>query len=155
MSDPCYDVAHLGHVELYTDKFEDSLDFFVRVFCLTESGREGDSVYLRAFDDYEFHSLKLTRHHTTGLGHVGYRVSSPRPWRAASKQSKPPATASAGPTAISATAAPIVSPIPTGISSSSTGIRSNTTRPTVRSRPSGTSPSAITAAAPVRAGSIT
>ena len=77
MTDPCYDVAHLAHVELYTDRFEDSLDFFVRVFGLTESGREGDSVYLRAFDDYEFHSLKLTRHHTTGLGHVGYRVSSP------------------------------------------------------------------------------
>lgn len=77
------DVAHLGHVELYTDKFEDSLDFFVRVYGLTESGRsgdggrDGDSVYLRAFDDYEFHTLKLTRHHTTGVGHIGYRASSP------------------------------------------------------------------------------
>jgi len=77
MTEPCYDVAHLGHVELYTDKFDESLDFFVRVFGLTESAREGDSVYLRAFDDYEFHSLKLTRHHTTGVGHIGYRVASP------------------------------------------------------------------------------
>jgi catechol 2,3-dioxygenase len=76
MMEPCHDVAHLGHVELYTNRFEDSLDFFVRVFGLTESGRGGNSVYLRAFDDYEFHSLKLTRHHTTGVGHIGYRVSS-------------------------------------------------------------------------------
>ena len=61
MGEPCYDVAHLGHVELLTDRFEESLDFFTRVYGLTESGREGDSAYLRAFDDYEFHTLKLTR----------------------------------------------------------------------------------------------
>ncbi len=77
MSEPCYDVAHLGHVEVYTDRFEDSLDFFTRVYGLTESGRDGDSAYLRAWDDYEFHTLKLTRHHRTGVGHVAYRVSSP------------------------------------------------------------------------------
>ena len=74
---PLAAVAHLGHVELYTDKFEESLDFFTRIYGLTESGRDKASVYLRAFDDYEFHSLKLTRHHTTGVGPLGYRVSSP------------------------------------------------------------------------------
>ena len=71
------DVAHLGHVEVYTDRFEESLDFFTRVYGLKLSGIEGDSAYLRAWDDYEYHSLKLTRHHTTGIGHIGYRVSSP------------------------------------------------------------------------------
>ena len=76
MTEPCFDIAHLGHVELFTDKFDESLDFFTRVYGLTESGREGDSVYLRAWDDYEFHTLKLTRHHTTGVGHIGYRASS-------------------------------------------------------------------------------
>lgn len=76
--EPIFDVAHLGHVEVYTNKFEESLDFFTRVFGLTESGRDDNSAYLRAFDDYEYHSLKLTRHHTTGVGHIGYRVSSPQ-----------------------------------------------------------------------------
>ena len=71
------DVAHLGHVEVYTDKFEESLAFFTGVYGLKLSGIEGDSAYLRAWDDYEYHSLKLTRHHTTGIGHIGYRVSSP------------------------------------------------------------------------------
>ncbi len=75
-SEPCFDVAHLGHVELLTDKPEQSLDFFVRVFGMTESGRDGDSVYLRGFDDYEFHSLKLTAAKTTGVGHIGYRCAS-------------------------------------------------------------------------------
>ena len=58
--EPCFDVAHLGHLELLTNRPEESLDFFVNVYGLTESGREGDSVYLRGWDDYEFHTLKLT-----------------------------------------------------------------------------------------------
>ncbi len=77
-AEPIFDVAHLGHVELLTNKPEASLDFFVTMFGLTESGREGDSVYLRAFDDYEFHTLKLTAANTTGMRHVGYRCSSPQ-----------------------------------------------------------------------------
>jgi len=76
MTEPCFDVAHLGHVEVYTDKFDESLDFFTRVYGLTESGRDEASAYLRAFDDYEFHTLKLTKHHTTGVGHIAYRTSS-------------------------------------------------------------------------------
>jgi catechol 2,3-dioxygenase len=69
-------VAHLGHLELLTDKPEASLDFFVNVYGLTESGREGESVYLRGWDDYEFHTLKLTASSATGMAHVGYRTSS-------------------------------------------------------------------------------
>jgi catechol 2,3-dioxygenase len=77
MGEPCFDVAHLAHVEVYTDKFDESLDFFTRVFGLKLSGQDETSAYLRAWDDYEFHSLKLTKHHTTGVGHIGYRCSSP------------------------------------------------------------------------------
>ncbi len=76
--EPNYDVAHLGHIELLSDKPDASLHFFVNVLGLTESGREGDSVYLRAYDDYEFHTLKLTASNTTGMRHVGYRCSSPQ-----------------------------------------------------------------------------
>jgi catechol 2,3-dioxygenase len=77
MGEPCFDVAHLGHVELYTDRFEESLDFFTRVYGLKLAGQDGASAYLRAWDDYEFHTLKLTRHPSTGVGHIAYRVSSP------------------------------------------------------------------------------
>ena len=76
MGEPVFDVAHLGHVELLTDRFDESLDFFVNVYGLTVSGTEGDSVYLRAWDDYELHSLKLTASNTTGMAHCGYRTSS-------------------------------------------------------------------------------
>jgi catechol 2,3-dioxygenase len=70
------DIAHLGHVEVLTNKFDESLDFFTRIYGLTESGRDGGSVYLRAWDDYEFHTLKLTASGNTGMRHVAYRASS-------------------------------------------------------------------------------
>lgn len=76
MPEPSFDVAHLGHVELLTNKFDESLDFFTRVYGLKLSHQDGDSAYLRAWDDYEFHTLKLTAAGTTGVGHIGYRVSS-------------------------------------------------------------------------------
>lgn len=74
--EPCFDVAHLGHVELLTNRPGESLDFFTRVYGLTESGREEQSIYLRGWDDYEFHTLKLTQSDTTGMAHVGYRTTS-------------------------------------------------------------------------------
>lgn len=76
MTEPCFDVAHLGHVEVLTNKFDESLDFFTRVYGLKLSAVDGNSAYLRAWDDYEFHTLKLTKSHTTGVAHIGYRVSS-------------------------------------------------------------------------------
>lgn len=75
-TEPVHDVAHLGHVEMLTDRYDDSLDFFTRVYGLTVSREDGTSAWLRAWDDYEFHSLKLTRAETTGVGHIAYRVSS-------------------------------------------------------------------------------
>jgi catechol 2,3-dioxygenase len=76
MTEPCFDIAHLGHVEMYTDRYDESLDFFTRVYGLTVTEEDETSAYLRAWDDYEFHTLKLTRHHTTGVGHIAYRASS-------------------------------------------------------------------------------
>lgn len=77
MSEPCFDVAHLSHVEVLTDRFDESLDFFTRVYGLKLSGEDDESAYLRGWDEYEFHSLKLTRADTTGVGHIAYRTSSP------------------------------------------------------------------------------
>lgn len=76
-TNPSFDIAHLGHVEIYTDRFDDSLDFFSRVYGLKLSGQDATSAYLRAWDDYEHATLKLTRHHTTGVGHIAYRAASP------------------------------------------------------------------------------
>ena len=76
--EPIMDIAHLGHLEIFSPKAEESYGFFVDVLGMTESGRAGDSVYLRAFDDYERYTLKLTASKTSGLGHVAFRARSPQ-----------------------------------------------------------------------------
>ncbi|WP_310582953.1 VOC family protein, partial [Deinococcus sp.] len=72
-----YDLAHLAHVELLSPRPEDSLHFFTEVMGMGVSGQEGDSVYLRGWDDYEFHTLKLTASKVAGMGHVAFRATSP------------------------------------------------------------------------------
>ena len=76
--EPILDIAHLGHVELLTPKFDQSLKFFVDVMGMTEAGSSNDSVFLRAWDDYERYSLKLTDSKTSGLGHMAFRCRSPQ-----------------------------------------------------------------------------
>src|SRR5689334_24055168 len=72
-----FDLAHLAHLELFSPKPEESLHFFTNVFGMTESGRRDQSVYLRGWDDYEHHTLKLTAAKVAGMGHFAYRATSP------------------------------------------------------------------------------
>jgi catechol 2,3-dioxygenase len=76
--EPIFDLAHLAHVELLTPKLEESVRFFIDVMGMTETTREGDSVYLRGWDDYEHHSLQLTASPQPGLGHYAFRTTSPQ-----------------------------------------------------------------------------
>ena len=69
--EPVFDLAHLGHMELLTPKPDESLKFFVDVMGMTISGRQGESVYLRGWDDYERYSLKLTASKNFGHGAHG------------------------------------------------------------------------------------
>jgi len=76
MTSLLHEVAHLGHAELLTPEPEKSLGFFVDVLGLTENGASGDSVYLRTWDDYEHHSLKLTASAASGIRRTGLRAAS-------------------------------------------------------------------------------
>ena len=71
-----WDIAHLAHVELFTPKLEESTCFFTDLMGMSVSGTKNDSVYLRAYDDYEHHSLKLTAHKHAGMGHFAWRARS-------------------------------------------------------------------------------
>jgi catechol 2,3-dioxygenase len=77
-NEPTLDIAHLGHIEMFTPKFEESRKFFIDVMGMTQSGEKGDSIYLRGWDDYERYSLKLTASKTSGLGHMAFRTRSPQ-----------------------------------------------------------------------------
>jgi catechol 2,3-dioxygenase len=76
--EPIQDVAHLGHVELFTPRPAESLHFFQEIFGMEITERQGQSVYLRAWGDYERHTLKLTEAPHAGLGHAAWRAVSPQ-----------------------------------------------------------------------------
>src|SRR5690606_32921816 len=71
-----YPVAQLAHVELYTPKMEESLWFFREMLGMDVVATEGDSHYLRAYEDFYTYSLKLTPRDQAGLGHVAWRTAS-------------------------------------------------------------------------------
>jgi catechol 2,3-dioxygenase len=71
-----FDLAHLGAVELFTPKFEESLHFFRDLLAMREVERIGDSAYLRCWDEYQQYSLKLTASDTNGVGRTLYRATS-------------------------------------------------------------------------------
>ena len=77
MTEPLHDVAHVGHAELLTPKPDESLRFFEHVLGMEVEAREGQSVFLRGFGDYQRYSLKLTESERAGLGHMALRAWSP------------------------------------------------------------------------------
>ena len=66
--------AHLAHVEVLTPDPEASLRWYADVLGLEETEREGQSVFLRGWGEWNHHSLKLTEAAQPGLGHVGWRA---------------------------------------------------------------------------------
>ncbi|MDQ7040314.1 MAG: catechol 2,3-dioxygenase [Rhodothermus sp.] len=75
--EPLFEVAQLAHVELITPKPEESLWFFRDMLGLEVTETVGQSVYLRAYEDFYHHTLKLTEGPTPRLGHVAWRTTSP------------------------------------------------------------------------------
>lgn len=75
-SEPCFDVAQLAHVEILTPRPDETLRFFTDLLGMQETTREGQSVYLRAYEDFYHHTLKITEAPRPGLGHVAWRTSS-------------------------------------------------------------------------------
>jgi catechol 2,3-dioxygenase len=76
--EPIFDVAQLAHVEILTPKPDETLWFFKDLLALEETEREGQSVYLRAYEDFYHHTLKVTESDEPGLGHVAWRTTSPQ-----------------------------------------------------------------------------
>ena len=70
------DIAQLVSVALYTPKPDESVAFFHDLLGMEISHREGQSVYLRAYEDFYQYTLKLTESKQAGLEEVTWRASS-------------------------------------------------------------------------------
>lgn len=69
-------ISQLAHIEVYSSKLDETVNFFTDIVGLDETGREENSVYLRAWGDYFHHTLKITYNEKPGMGHLGWRADS-------------------------------------------------------------------------------
>lgn len=74
--EPLFEVAQLAHVEMLSPKPDETVAFFTDLLGLEVTEREGQSVYLRAYEDFYHHTLKVTEAKEPGLGHVAWRTTS-------------------------------------------------------------------------------
>ena len=67
-------ISHVGHAELLVTDLAASTDFFCDLLGLQVSERTDGAVYLRAWQDWDHHTLQLTASDESGLDHLGWRV---------------------------------------------------------------------------------
>lgn len=72
-----FDIAHLAHVELYSPKLEETVTFFTDMLGMNAVERQGNSVYMRAYEDHYHNSLIITENDGAGVGHMAFRTTSP------------------------------------------------------------------------------
>ena len=70
------DLAQLVSVALYSPKPDESVLFFHDMLGMEISHREGQSVYMRAYEDFYQYTLKITEAAQAGLEEVTWRASS-------------------------------------------------------------------------------
>src|SRR3990172_5245868 len=71
------DIAQLVSVALYSPKPDETVAFFHDLLGMEISHREGQSVYMRAYEDFYQYTLKITERKDAGLEEVTWRASSP------------------------------------------------------------------------------
>jgi catechol 2,3-dioxygenase len=68
-------VSHIGHAELLLTDLAASTAFFTEMLGLQVSDQQEGRVYLRAWQDFDHHTLQLTEASEPGLAHIGFRVA--------------------------------------------------------------------------------
>jgi catechol 2,3-dioxygenase len=67
-------IAHVGHAELLVTDLAASTEFFCELLGLQVSERTEGRVYLRAWQDWDHHTLLLTESECSGLDHLAWRM---------------------------------------------------------------------------------
>lgn len=72
------EIAKLGHIVVETPNIDQSLQFYQETIGLIVTARERNTVYLRAQNDWEHHSLLLKESNSAKIDHIGWRISDQR-----------------------------------------------------------------------------
>jgi len=69
-------IMRLGRVQLRVMDLEKAVDYYTNIIGLEETGREDGKVYLKAWDEYDHHSVILQEADSPGIDHFAFKVSS-------------------------------------------------------------------------------
>jgi catechol 2,3-dioxygenase len=67
-------ILRLGHVEVRVPDLELAAAYYTEVLGLREVARQGDRVFLKAWDEHDHHSVVLVYAPRYGLDHMGWKV---------------------------------------------------------------------------------
>lgn len=70
-------ISQLAHVEFTSPRPQETVDFLIETLGMEESGRHGNSTYLRCWGEYFHHSVVVTEGREPSLCHIGWRAAGP------------------------------------------------------------------------------
>ncbi len=67
-------IVRIGRLELRVMDLEQSVNYYTEVIGLEEMGRDAERVYLKAWDEFDHHSIVLQQADSPGMDHVAFKV---------------------------------------------------------------------------------
>lgn len=67
-------IMRLGRLELRVFDFEKSVDYYTNILGLDITGKDDERVYLKAWDEYDHHSVILQKSDSSGMDHLAFKV---------------------------------------------------------------------------------
>lgn len=67
-------ILRIGRIELKVMDLEKSVDYYTNLIGLDEVAREENRVYLKAWDEWDHHSVILREADSPGVGHIAFKV---------------------------------------------------------------------------------
>jgi len=72
-----YRISRLGHVEVQSIDLDRDVDYYLNVIGLHQTGREGNTVYLKGWDERHAYSFSLTQAERPGMVRMAFRTVDP------------------------------------------------------------------------------
>lgn len=70
-------ILRIGRIELRVMDLELSAEYYRSVIGLEETARDNERVYLKAWDEYDHHSIILKKADAPGMDHMAFKVKDP------------------------------------------------------------------------------
>ena len=68
-------IERVGRIQLRVHDFEKSVDYYTNVLGLDITGRDENRVYLKAWDEWDHHSVILEKSDSAGMDHLAFKVT--------------------------------------------------------------------------------